>query len=284
MILGLSGLAGSGKDTVADILVSKHGFVKVALADPLKRICKEVYDFSDEQLWGPSEMRNAPDKRYPTGRWDKYAWCCAACTEAVHGTSFEEKTPGLLSEGRDCAVCDGYTLGKDLHFVPTPAFLTPRYALQRLGTEWGRDCYDNTWVDLAIRTAKKLLEGSSVYSQRHGLVLGEDFKIASARLYAMGESMAAPPCGVVIPDVRFKNEVKAIKEAGGKLVRINRPGVGLDGAAGQHRSETEQQEIPDSVFDFILQNDKTLRHLSEPVDQHIGQVHFMLACLKGEIG
>lgn len=36
MILGLSGVAGSGKDTVADILVKELGFNKVAWADPLR--------------------------------------------------------------------------------------------------------------------------------------------------------------------------------------------------------------------------------------------------------
>lgn len=56
---------GVGKDTMADYMVEKYGFVKVSMADPFKRIAKEVYEFSDEQLWGPSESRNAGDERYP---------------------------------------------------------------------------------------------------------------------------------------------------------------------------------------------------------------------------
>ena len=48
MILGISGLAGSGKDTVADILVKHQQCVKVSFADPLKRICRDVFDFTDE--------------------------------------------------------------------------------------------------------------------------------------------------------------------------------------------------------------------------------------------
>lgn len=35
MILGLTGAAGSGKDSVADILVAKHGFQRIAFADAL---------------------------------------------------------------------------------------------------------------------------------------------------------------------------------------------------------------------------------------------------------
>ena len=37
-LIGLTGYAGSGKDTVADILVQNHGFVKVAFADPLREM------------------------------------------------------------------------------------------------------------------------------------------------------------------------------------------------------------------------------------------------------
>lgn len=36
MIVGIAGRAGSGKDTVADFLVQRHGFTKVSCAGPLK--------------------------------------------------------------------------------------------------------------------------------------------------------------------------------------------------------------------------------------------------------
>lgn len=54
---------GSGKDTIAYYLVSKRGFVKMANADLLKRVAQSAFGFTDDQLWGPSELRNAPDKR-----------------------------------------------------------------------------------------------------------------------------------------------------------------------------------------------------------------------------
>lgn len=39
-IIGLTGKAGAGKDTVADYLCERHGFVRYAMASPLKRMLR----------------------------------------------------------------------------------------------------------------------------------------------------------------------------------------------------------------------------------------------------
>lgn len=48
MIVGLCGYAGSGKDTLADMLAGKYGYEKVAFADPLKRTVVSWLLFNDE--------------------------------------------------------------------------------------------------------------------------------------------------------------------------------------------------------------------------------------------
>lgn len=42
MIVGLSGYARSGKDTVAQILVEKYGFERIAFADPIREMLVEI--------------------------------------------------------------------------------------------------------------------------------------------------------------------------------------------------------------------------------------------------
>lgn len=61
---------------------------------------------------------------------------------------------------------------------------------------------------------------------------------------------------VVVTDVRFPNEVEAIKVAGGSIVRITRPGLVSD---DQHVSETA---LDDYVADHTVVNDGTLIDLA----------------------
>lgn len=197
MLIGLSGLAGSGKSVVADRLVEK-GWVEVALADEIKRIAMRLWDFNDLQLWGESEERNKPDKRYPD--------------------------------------------------------LTPRHVLQQLGTEVARCIDPDVWVRYTLSVVQKLQGGYFYYDKQTGLHSWKD---------------SAVKTDVVIPDCRFKNEFEGIKKAGGKVVRILRPGAGLKGEAAQHRSETEQQEVPDEYFDYVIYNDGSLDHLILLIDRMI---------------
>lgn len=216
-LIGLSGHAGVGKDTGADHLVRRHGYVSMSLADEMKRICKRVYDFSDEQLWGPSAMRNAVDPRYPR----------------------DLETPGF----------GGY--------------LSPRVALQKLGTEWGRDNYVNTWIDALLRDARAVLAGTHYYTKPGGLAVR--MRVPSDAQIASGDA----PSGVVVPDCRFQNEIDAIHAAGGYVFRLRRDtGGGSVGIAG-HRSEAEMDGIPDSAFDAVIDVEDGVENYQRQVDSRI---------------
>ncbi len=196
-LIGISGLAGSGKSTAAAALVGSLGFVEVSQADPMKRAVAEWFGWDEDRLWGPSANRSEPDPKY-----------------------------------------DG---------------LTARKALQFLGTEIGRELYRNVWVDYAIRTAKSILADNvprAVYERSVGVLDGPSWTPTSR--------------GVVISDVRFRNELDAIQAAGGKVIRIVRPMAGLDGSAAMHASEVEQQGIPDEAFDAVLANAGTIERTHDP--------------------
>ena len=210
LILGISGLAGTGKDSVCDVLVNNFGYVKIALADPMKRFCMEIFNWSPEILWGPSELRSQPDTRYPVP-----------------------------------------------HDDGTVEYLTSRKALQELGTEWARSCYQDVWIDYAMRIAEKLNTSRRRYYT-------DDIYDHFFRAYYPDEGISKEYSetgrkGVVISDCRFKNEILAIQKNGGKVIRIKRPGY--EKPRWNHRSETEQMTIPDNQFDYVLENDGTLEDL-----------------------
>ena len=66
---------------------------------------------------------------------------------------------------------------------------------------------------------------------------------------------------VIVADVRFPNEAEAVKERGGILIRINRPGAG----AGNHISETALDDY--DGWDYVIENTGTLEDLFNKVKE-----------------
>jgi len=103
---------------------------------------------------------------------------------------------------------------------------TPRYAMQTLGTEWrnliGVKLWSNIWLDRA-------------------------------------RNRPAHVC-LVTEDVRFPHEVEAIRDVGGVIFKIVRPGNALN--VGQHPSES--YDLP---FDLLISNDGNLNRLFSQVDR-----------------
>jgi hypothetical protein len=104
-----------------------------------------------------------------------------------------------------------------------------RRFLQRLGTEGGRGhLHQDIWVDTL-------------------------FAWEVDTLLTQGQN-------VVITDVRFINEIAAIKARGGELWRVERPNLGEDD--DWHSSEREWRS---AVADVVVTNDGTLSDLRECV-------------------
>lgn len=113
---------------------------------------------------------------------------------------------------------------------------TPRWAMQSLGTEWGRKCIDE---DLWVRTTLMSIESNQ---------------------------------NLVVDDLRFFNEARGLLESGAILWRVKRPGTApkkswwrkLFGLRPKvHLSEAFVDLIP---VHFTLKNDATLKQLGRDVE------------------
>lgn len=137
IVIAMCGYAGSGKDTAGAYLVEHFGFQRTAFADPLKEMVKIAFDFTDDQLWGPSSRRNASDERYP------FSGVCPSCGRRCN------PNPGVRETANDpawwCQACDR-------HY---PSHVSPRLALQTLGTEWGRRLDVDIWPKAALARIAK---------------------------------------------------------------------------------------------------------------------------------
>ncbi|NJO18374.1 MAG: hypothetical protein HC877_22370 [Thioploca sp.] len=132
-------------------------------------------------------------------------------------------------------------------------YLTPRIALQQIGSGVGRKLYKKTWVDCTIRTIAKLTKDPySQYNRSVGIV--SSLKII-------------PKKGFIITDLRLLDELDVLKKYNFFLIRVKRNTAGLQGPAANHESETEMLEIPDSVFNEIIYNNSTLDDLKINVEK-----------------
>ncbi len=162
-LIGLTGFKTSGKDTVADYMVSAFGFVKIEHAEPIRRALAAMFSVDISVFLNP-ETKELP-------------------------------LPEL--KGR-----------------------TPRFLQQTLGTEWGREIVDeDIWAWLADRAI-----------ERHN---------------------ASGARQIVLSDVRFQNEAEVIKQRGGQIWRVERPGIVRVDA---HPSE---KGLPPEFIDLVVENDGT---------------------------
>jgi hypothetical protein len=256
-LVGISGAAGVGKDTATHRLVDKHGFVQIALADPIKRFVYQTFDFSEKQLWGPSSLRDKPDSRYQKYCGDSIdeSWAAAADRLKENGRNFIQEVVNPATEEE--MVTHYASLSRWFRWLgASQPKLTPRTALQSLGTEWGRyEVSESIWVSYTIDVAGKLLgeevDSHYVYDKVTGLAKSEE-----------GISYA----GVAISDIRFPNELRMIQDAGGFLIRIVRDDAPGSVGFRDHASELEQSFFTKMQFNYTIDNNSSLPALHEAID------------------
>lgn len=136
------GRSESGKDTAASYLQQKHDYRPIAFAEPLKRLAKAVYDFSDDQLYGKPSSRNAIDPRFSVFAYQRSVLRHLAIEGGEIDAILAEIFPGGVPLEARHLLAQQYM--KVIY--PQNATMTARKALQLLGTEWGRALQPDLWL------------------------------------------------------------------------------------------------------------------------------------------
>jgi hypothetical protein len=226
MIIGISGYAKSGKDTVAKIIQyinRRNTTVEYSLEDAVNDRNYEVI-LDIESLWRIKKFSGALKK-------------VASLLTGIPVHRFEDQ------EFKDSF------LGKEWHTeVETPLdvvfddvkfmkMMSVRELLQKLGTDAIRNgLHPNAWVNAAMAGYKSS-------------VVGYD---------GNGSPVSELPHWI-FTDCRFPNEAQAIKDNGGVVIRVDRPGVG---PVNDHPSETA---LDNWDFDYKIANVSDLECLQQTV-------------------
>jgi hypothetical protein len=267
MIIGISGKINSGKDTVGKIIqyltsdIFKHGREIYDFIEDSKNNEFTTYDgcswqikkFADKLkdivciLIGCTrkQLENHKFKETPLrDEWSKYLLeetfeylISDNCDE--HKTYFSTE---IEAEDRANNIKNKYKSDKSIkyNYDITKIKLTPRLLLQLLGTECGRQIiHPNIWIN-------------SLFS---------DYKPTTNNLNSLYPNW-------IITDVRFKNELEAIKNKNSITIKVIRPCKEC-GLSRNHKPDCNigisehlsEKDLDNAKFDFVINNNRTIDDL-----------------------
>ena len=228
----LRGLKGSGKSTCGSFLMKNYGYHQMSFASRLKDIVAWVYDLPRGRLDGLTEKdrewREQPHPNLqggwvnnPTGGYaerHRLKWIDKryAVLEKVYGLRVPEDSKSYNK------ILEQLVSGLEKHIYPYN--LSPRQALQIIGTEVFRAIHPDTWC-LALQVQIEQLKKQDA------------------------------DCKIVVTDGRFENEALWAREQGALLIYVDRPIEATD----LHSSEdiTKFKELAN----IVLLNERGLDEL-----------------------
>lgn len=205
-LIGLAGPAGVGKDTIADYLVDQYDFTKFSFSDPLYDEVAAAFDIDKALLY------NRATKEDP--RVVLQYWYCADKT-------FQNLMFHLLTD-------EGHT-------YPMDVWVSPRWVLQRWGTDYRRGQDPAYWTKKADRLIQAYLENAKA-------------------------DPATPRGGLVNCSVRFDNERSTIEDQGGEIWHVKRDDWGKTMEPGQ-AAYVSEQGLTVLPRDKVIHNNGTIEQL-----------------------
>lgn len=241
MIIGVSGKIGSGKDTVAKIIqyVSTN--------------TEGDFNFSNVNKELISSLSEWQIKRYADKLKDIVCLLIGCTREQLEDREFKESPLGeewhvweviytptnasrlFSSEQERDVYFENRSFQRQKDCILTDYRITPRKLMQLLGTEAGREIiHPQIWVNALFADYEKKFDSDDFnkIAIEEGLIDGK----SEGNIHALkkldvshGDINSQIPTKYktrypnwIIPDTRFPNEAKAIKDRGGILIRVER--------------------------------------------------------------
>jgi len=278
MILALSGRIKAGKSTVANIIQLLIGRDKLQHEHPntiFENMLNpnSINSYSKEELEGMSNWKQVAF----AAKLKQIVALLIGCTvEQLEDQEFkntplsEEWWYYLTPKGK--IDYQEYEKLRPLVFMEmevTLVKLTPRLLLQLLGTDCGRNIlHPNIWINALFANYNT-----------------EGFDYTGCEGKEIKGSWTYPKW--VITDMRFPNEMEAVKNRGGITIRVNRPkateSIGMDiidmennqVVKSYRKSEHESETALDNAeFDYVIDNNSDIHHLIEEVRKML--IHFKI--------
>ena len=252
MLISVSGKINSGKDLIGEIilyLTDKYYHSKVGKEASFENwktsnIHSSGYNISHKAMYEANNTNHFKVKKFADKLKDVVCLLIGCTREQLEDREFKEKELGEEWDfyqpekfGVKGFVLDAnITYDEKLYRGLVKQKMTPRLLMQLIGTECGRQIiHPNIWVN----------------------ALMSEYNCVPADLAPNG--IDCP--NWIITDMRFLNEMEAVKKRGGITIRVNR---NLEESKDQHESETELDNVE---FDYIINNNGTIEELIEKVKE-----------------
>lgn len=137
MIIGVTGFIGSGKDTIADYLVTHHGFKRVSFAASLKDAVATVFGWDREMLEGTTkssrEWREQKDEWWSnrlgmevTPRWILQYWGTDVLRNNFHNDIWVASVENKLRQAKDNIVITDCRFANEVDAIKHAGGITVR--------------------------------------------------------------------------------------------------------------------------------------------------------------
>lgn len=270
-LIGVAGRAGSGKDEVGKMIQyldhsKRLNNIRTNYGDYRNLFESESFDlyskwkikkFAQKVKQIASILTGIPVEKFEDQEFKKQIlgeeWTKYSIIPSMKSVSKVINVP-TEEEAKKYSKTYGLSMNRDYSFNKSHYIehkLTVRQLLQRIGTEAIREqIHPNVWVNALFADYKPIGDN---------LLEGEVRKVRE-------DDLIYP--NWIITDMRFPNEVKAVKDRGGITIRVNRPlkytddivrASGMTMSLKAHPSETFLDSYKD--WDYVIDNDGDLNEL-----------------------